>query len=160
MKDIFSYYDVVPKRLDFLKMTIEDPNLTYKKRGQDAFRDMFFSNQNIDNIKNVIVYKVYQKTNLVINKESQSNANLFMEMEFIYDIYSKHPQLITEELSESEKKDLMASYQQQIEYLNNVVINRIYPNVVLEVSTQIDYNDYTFTKNKQFIPEVSKGRRN
>jgi hypothetical protein len=159
MKDILELYDRPPNRIN-IKTTLESPDMKYSlRRGKDEFRDMFFSNENIDNIKNVLIYNVYKQTNIILNKKSQSNINLFNEMEDIYDNYSKHPQIITDDMSPAQKRDLLATYKMQIDDLNTIVINKMFPSMVLEVNTQIDYLDYVYTKNKKYYPEASKGRR-
>lgn len=99
--------------------------------------DLFFSIKNIENIQNVIRYLVYKNTNQVIDK--QSSNELLVIMRSIYLEYNQHPEIIKKDMTEDEKKRLLALYTNEVNRLNQLVFNYIVPKLVSQLQQYLDY---------------------
>lgn len=99
--------------------------------------DLFFSQQNIQNVQNVIRYLVYQNTDEIIDK--QSTNELLIVMRATYLEYSSHPAIIKAEMSSQEKQKILLEYKKEVDRLNQIVFNHIVPKLVSQLQQYLDY---------------------
>lgn len=98
---------------------------------------LFFSKQNVQNIQNIIKYKVYQKTNKIVD---QQNVNeLLIIMRSIYLEYSSHPPMLNDQMPEELKKQIINMYTSEVKRLNDIVIDYVFPNVLSGLQQYIAY---------------------
>ena len=98
---------------------------------------LYFSKLNVENIQNVIKYKVYNATNTVI--DNQSVNELLIIMRSIYLEYSAHPPLIKDDMDPILKEKLTKMYTAEVSRLNQIVIDYVYPNVISGLQQYIVY---------------------
>jgi tetrahydromethanopterin S-methyltransferase subunit H len=53
--------------------------------------------------------------------------------------YSLHPKLITEEMSDKERSELLKKYTIEVERLNMIVINQVVPKIISQIQQYVDY---------------------
>jgi hypothetical protein len=98
---------------------------------------LYFSKKNVENIQNVIKYKVYQKTNKVV--DSQNTSELLIIMRSIYLEYSSHPPILNDKMPYDTKVQVIKMYTDEVERLNQMVIDYVYPNVLSGLQQYISY---------------------
>jgi len=116
----------IPSKLTS-KLMIEDSLLTF----------LFFSRDNVQNIQNILKYKIYKETNKVI--DYQSFNELLIIMRSIYLEYSAHPPMISDEMDEATIKEITKLYTKEVARLNQIVIDDIYPSVLSQFQQYICY---------------------
>jgi hypothetical protein len=99
--------------------------------------DLFFSQKNINNIQNVIRYLVFRETNEIIDK--QSINELLVVMRAIFFEYSAHPPIITINMSEQQKQQLLLEYTKEVDRLNQIVFNSVIPKLISQLQQYLDY---------------------
>lgn len=105
--------------------------------GDSLLTDMFFSQKNIENIQNVIRYLVFKETNEIIDK--QSTNELLVIMRAIFFEYSAHPQIISDDMTEKQKQELLLEYTKEVNRLNQIVFNNVIPKLVSQLQQYLDY---------------------
>lgn len=110
----------------------DEKNLNNDKTAKDALKGsgikytklslLFFSNQNINSIQNVLRYRVFKETNFKIGRQSDLNLKIIMRSIFLQ--YSKN---------------LEYNYKEQIERLNDIVFDEVTPKLVNEVTQYLLY---------------------
>ena len=122
---------------------------------------LFFSKQNVKNIQDIIKYKVYQKTNKVVDE--QNTNELLIVMRSIYLEYSSHPPMLNDKMPEDLKKQLISMYTSEVKRLNDIVVDYVFPNVLSGLQQYIAYlRDASTQPYQQNQPDSSdniKGRR-
>lgn len=98
---------------------------------------LYFSKKNVQNIQNIIKYKVYKQTNQVV--DNQNVNELLIVMRSIYLEYSSHPPILKEEMPDDIKKQVLEMYTQEVLRLNNIVVDYVYPNVLSQLQAYIMY---------------------
>jgi hypothetical protein len=127
------------------KLTIDDKSLrgsntnsVFKNLyGETLLTFLFFSQENVDNIQKLIRMVVYKHTKETI--DNQSNSELLVVMRSIFLAYSRHPKLIDESMSESEKKRLLNLYTNEVDRLNQLVIDTCVPLIVSQLQQYLVY---------------------
>jgi len=109
------------------KMQFEDSLLTF----------LYFSKQNVENIQNVIKYKVYKETGKVIDDQSQSEIVIIMRS--IYFEYNNHPPILNINMNSQLKNKIIQMNTMEVQRLNQLVIDYIYPNVLSGLEQYICY---------------------
>lgn len=109
------------------KIQSEDSLLTF----------MYFSKKNVDNIQNVIKYKIYKETGKVI--DAQTPSEIIIIMRSIYFEYSCHPPIISDKMDKTLIKKITLMYTEEVERLNQLVIDYIFPNVLSGLQQYICY---------------------
>lgn len=153
--DIRQYYLTPPKNDFFINTNIEkSPVLGLKKREKSLLVDLFFSDENVKNIKNIIIYDIYKMTGLVMDKDFQSNINLFQQMDYIYDVFNMHPKHITESMTKEEIQSELKKYTKEVDRLNKLTVNDIFPDILAYVNGYILYTNRLYKVNViDFKPE-------
>jgi hypothetical protein len=122
---------------------------------------LFFSKKNIDNIQNVIKEKVFQKTNKVV--DNQNINELLIVMRSIYLEYSAHPPMITNKLTDDVKVQVLKMYTKEVERLNGLVIDYVFPKVLSGLQQYIAYlrdaSSQPYQKNQPDSSDNVKGQR-
>jgi hypothetical protein len=126
-------------------LTIDDDDLSENNTrylfknlyGETLLTSLFFSKLNILNIQNVIKFNVHKETNYIIDKQSMNELMIIMRAVFLE--YSRHPKLITPDMSQNEKDILLMKYKMEVSRLNTIVINQVVPNIVSQLQQYIDY---------------------
>jgi len=107
--------------------------------GETLLTFLFFSSKNVENIQKLIRMTVYKYTNQVI--DNQSNTELLVVMRSLFLAYAKHPKLITENMSDKEKKLLLVQYTAEVDRLNQLVIDTSVPLIVSQLQQYLSYLD-------------------
>lgn len=122
---------------------------------------LFFSKKNIENIQNVIKQKVFEKTNKVVDK--QNPTELMVIMRSIYLEYSSHPPMLTDKLNDEQKVQILKMYTNEIQRLNSLVIDYVFPNVLSGLQQYIAYlrdaSSQPYQKNQPDSGDNVKGTR-
>lgn len=105
--------------------------------GETLLTRMFFSKTNVENIQKLIRFYVYENTGFKI--DNQSNNEVLIVMRSIFLEYSRHPKLLTENMSEESKKELLQQYSEEVRSLNERVVNWIVPEVASQTKQYVDY---------------------
>lgn len=142
----------------------QDPNKSNTKYlfkdlyGETPLTFLFFSNGNVINIQKLIKYIVFKETSHII--DDQSKNELLIVMRAIFLEYHKHPKLITDTMTTSEKSKLLEKYKEEVFRLNDITINRIVPKVVSQLKQYLDYlRDSSTQPYRTEIPINSSGER-
>jgi hypothetical protein len=105
--------------------------------GNTLLTDLFFSEQNISNIQNLIRLLVHKETNYII--DNQSVTELLVIMRSIFLEYHAHPPLINNTMSNQQKQELYKKYTNEVSRLNEIVLNQVVPKVVSQLQQYLDY---------------------
>lgn len=105
--------------------------------GETLLTFLFFSEDNINNIQNLIRMKVFKEMKQVI--DNQSNIELMVIMRSIFLAFSEHPKLIDPSMSEKERNRLLISYTNEVNRLNQLVVNECVPLVVSQLQQYVTY---------------------
>lgn len=105
--------------------------------GETLLTFLYFSQQNVDNIQNLIRMLVYKHTKEVI--DNQSNTELLVVMRSTFLAFSKHPQLLDESMSVDVKKKLLLQYTDEVDRLNQLVIDSTVPVIVSQLQQYLVY---------------------
>lgn len=108
---------------------------------------LFFSEENIKNIQNVIKMLVFKETQQVI--DNQDLNNLLVVMRSTYIEYHQHPDVIPETATALEKVELLKAYTTEVSRLNEIVINDITPRIL---SGLVGYLGYLKDSSRVPIP--------
>lgn len=98
---------------------------------------MFFSEQNIKNIQNLLRLLTYKETKYVIS--DQSVTELLIIMRSIFLEYSSHPPIINKNMSSTDKEKVLKMYKNEVSRLNEIVLNYVVPKVVSQIQQYINY---------------------
>lgn len=117
----------------------KDSNTKYLFRdiGETPLTFLFFSDSNINNIQKLIKFLIFKETSHIIDNQSKNELMIIMRSIFIE--YNKHPKLITENMSENEKKKLLDKYKEEVFRLNDIVVNLIVPKIISQLKQYLDY---------------------
>ena len=105
--------------------------------GETPLTFLFFSEQNVNNIQNVIRYLVYKETLKVIDR--QNSTELLVIMRSIFLEYSRHPKLIDPNMDIETIEKLKKEYTKEVERLNELVINETVPRVLSALQQYMSY---------------------
>lgn len=105
--------------------------------GETLLTFLFFSKDNVENIQNVARFITYKQTGYII--DNQSINELLIVMRSIFLEYSAHPKLIDESMPDTEKKQLIVMYTNEVARLNDLVINAIVPKIISQMIQYINY---------------------
>jgi hypothetical protein len=105
--------------------------------GETLLTFLFFSRQNIENIQKLIRMLVFKHTKEVI--DDQSTTELLVIMRSIFLAYSKHPKLLDESMSDTERKELLIQYTNEVNRLNELVIDSTVPVIVSQLQQYLIY---------------------
>lgn len=124
---------------DDINSTENESNTKYLFRdlGETHLTFLFFSEINVNNIQKLIKFLVFKETSHII--DNQSKNELLIIMRSIYIEYNKHPSLITESMSDFEKKKLLQKYKEEVFRLNDIVVNLIVPKIISQLKQYLDY---------------------
>ena len=95
--------------------------------GDSNLDNIFFSNENIDNINNKLILEVYNITNKKFKIAKQSNETLIIVMRYVFINHAKH---------------LPYNIKEQVNQLNLLVLKEIVPNVITNITQKVDYLSY------------------
>lgn len=122
---------------------------------------MYFSKKNIENIQNIVKYKVYKQTNQII--DNQNTAELLIIMRSIYLEYSAHPPIINNKMDNETKKKILPMYTSEVIRLNQLVIDYVVPNVLSQLQQYIAYlrdaSTQPYQQNQPTSSDNVKGQR-
>ncbi len=118
----------------FQSYTISQSNLQCYS---PALFDMYFSQENIQNLQNRLRYGVYLRSNKRFIIPEQSIRELGIIMESMYYQYSKKP-------------SNHALFKKEIEYLNTLVLEYAIPNTLSAVEAQNNYLNFI---SKDVVPQ-------
>ncbi len=119
---------------------LPDINTDYLFRnlyGNTLLTDLFFSRQNVDNIQNILKFRVYKQHGEVIDK--QSPTELLIVMRAIFLQFSKHPRLIVPEMSDEVKNVYLKQYTAEVDRLNKLVADEQTPKIVNSIQQYYTY---------------------
>ena len=116
---------------------INNNNTKYLRIEESLLTFLFFCKKNIDNIQNIVQYKVYKETQNHIDK--QSAQEILIIMRSIYLEYSQHPPILHENMDEKIKQKVLKMYTDEVKRLNEIVIEYIYPKVLNGLQQYIGY---------------------
>jgi hypothetical protein len=127
------------------KLTVDDKTIAKSNTGhlfknlygETPLTNLFFSEQNIKNLQNVIRLIVHKETGYVVDE--QSNNELMIIMRSIFLEYSRHPKLLTKDMSNEEQRMLLQKYKSEVQRLNDIVINAVIPKIVSNLQQYLDY---------------------
>lgn len=123
---------------------------------------LFFSKKNVENIQNVVKFKIFKETNQVI--DNQSTTELLIIMRSIYLEYSAHPPIIKDTMDEQTKKQLLKMYTEEVKRLNQLVIDYIFPNILTQLQQYVAYlrdaSTVPYQQNQPTSSDNVKGQRN
>jgi len=105
--------------------------------GETLLTFLFFSKKNIDNIQDILKFVVHRETKYIIDNQSVNELLIVMRALFLE--YSLHPKLITEEMSDKERSELLKKYTIEVERLNMIVINQVVPKIISQIQQYVDY---------------------
>lgn len=105
--------------------------------GETLLTFLFFSKKNIDNIQDILKFVVHRETSYIIDNQSVNELLIIMRALFLE--YSLHPKLITEEMSEKERSELLKKYTAEVARLNMIVINQVVPKIISQIQQYVDY---------------------
>jgi hypothetical protein len=105
--------------------------------GETLLTFLFFSKTNIDNIQDILKFVVHRETKYIIDNQSVNELLIVMRALFLE--YSLHPKLITEEMSDKERSELLKKYTIEVERLNMIVINQVVPKIISQIQQYVDY---------------------
>jgi hypothetical protein len=105
--------------------------------GETLLTFLFFSEQNIRNVQNLIKMVVHRETKYVVDDQSMNELLIIMRAVFLE--YSLHPKLIDENMSKQERDELLKLYTKEVERLNLILINQIVPKIISSLQQYIDY---------------------
>lgn len=105
--------------------------------GETLLTFLFFSKRNIDNIQDILKFVVHRETKYIIDNQSVNELLIVMRALFLE--YSLHPKLITEEMSDKERSELLKKYTKEVERLNMIVINQVVPKIISQIQQYVDY---------------------
>lgn len=134
------------------KTLFEESLLTY----------LYFSKKNVDNIQNLVKYKIFKETNQVI--DNQNTTELLIIMRSIYLEYSAHPPIIKSDMDDETKSKLLKMYSDEILRLNQIVIDYVFPNVLSQLQQYVSYlrdaSSQPYNPNQPTSSDNVKGKRN
>ena len=123
---------------DNYKKNISNTSSVFKNlHGETLLTWLFFSNENLHQIQNVIKLLVFKYTNKII--DNQSKEELLIIMRSIYLEYFHQPIDYNETLDEQTKKVAITQTQIEVKRLNELVINEIIPKIISELQQYFDY---------------------
>lgn len=142
-------------------LTVDDKRLSksntrqlYKNLyGETLLTQMFFSEANIQNIQKLIRFLIHKETGYVI--DNQSNNELLTIMRSLFLEYSAHPKLITDDMTQSERNELLKKYTEEVARLNQIVINDTVPRVASQLQQYLDYLRDASQPPKQMEPPMN-----
>ena len=105
--------------------------------GETLLTTLYFSKENIQNIQDIIKFLVHKYTNRVI--DNQSPRELLVVMRSMFLTYSRHPKLLTEEMSVEERQSLLKEYTVEVNRLNGLVVDEIVPIIVSQLNSYLNY---------------------
>lgn len=119
------------------KLSGSNTRFLFKNLKETPLTFLFFSDQNIKNIQNLIKLNVHKKLGYII--DDQSVNELMIVMRSIYLEYSAHPPLIDENMSNEERQILFKKYTNEVDRLNQIVVQDILPKLVSQIQQYLDY---------------------
>ena len=105
--------------------------------GETPLTFLFFSEENINNIQNLIKLVVFKNTGQVIDKQSVVDLQIILRSIFLS--YSEHPLLFDPLMSPQEIAALKIQYTNEVARLNELCIAEIVPRVVSGLQQYISY---------------------
>lgn len=105
--------------------------------GETLLTFLFFSKKNIDNIQDILKFVVHRETSYIIDNQSVNELLIVMRALFLE--YSLHPKLITEDMSEKERTELLKKYTAEVARLNMIVVNQVVPKIISQIQQYVDY---------------------
>lgn len=105
--------------------------------GETLLTYLFFSDENVKNIQNLIRLAIHKEFNYVI--DNQSVNELLIVMRAIFLEYSAHPPLPKANITEQEKQELYKKYTKEVNRLNKIVIDDVVPRVATQLQQYLDY---------------------
>lgn len=122
---------------------------------------LYFSKKNVQNIQDIIKYKIYQDTKMVI--DNQPETEILVIMRSIYFEYSSHPPILSENIDSETKLKIIAMYTAETKRLNQLVVDYIYPNVLSGLQQYLDYlrdaSSVPYQKNQPSSSDNVTGQR-
>ena len=118
---------------------------------------LFFSQENICNLQNIIKHAVYREINYTIS--NQSYTELLNVMRNVFYEYNNHPEMIREDMTKTQKIILYKKYKNEIARLNNITIDFILPQVISQISGYLFYlDDSSKIAVKEFNPVFTSSK--
>lgn len=122
---------------------------------------LYFSKENVNNIQNVVKYNIFKQTNKII--DSQNTTELLIIMRSVYLEHSAHPPIIHDEMDEQLKSELIKLYTAEVQRLNQLVIDYVYPNVLSQLQQYVSYlrdaSSQPYQQNQPTSSDNVKGQR-
>jgi len=124
------------------------PESQFSNIRKDLLNKVFFSKENVMNIHQGIKNRVYQESNKQYKLGDQSLEDLYIIMEDTFSKYARH--------INSPKEVVKA----EVGRLNNIVLNRVVPDVLNNVTLQRSYIQYiTYDNTPEKRPEFTSTSR-
>ena len=136
----FSMMDKIPVNTNTNYLNSLTGNLERSK-----LSDLFFSKQNIQNIQNLLIKGVYEKSNSQIIIDKQPEDNIVMVMRSMYLQYSKN---------------LDTNLNSQVNELNNYVLNFCIPKVYSEAVAYLKYKQDASTMHMPMSAPIYSSKTN
>lgn len=130
-----------PKKFDFIEesssLTGSNTRHLFKNLSETPLTFLFFSEQNVNNLQDVIRYLIYKETKRVIDKQNYND--LIIVMRSIYLQYHRHPLLFDENTPQEQIDKLLIDYTAEVSRLNELVINDVVPRVLSALQQYLYY---------------------
>jgi hypothetical protein len=117
--------------------------------------DMLLSDENIKNIKNVLIYNAFKQTNLILNKDHQSNLDIANELIYTYKQLTNPHQKFSEILDDKVQK---IDYTTIIDKINQIVIKNLTIQIIGEVEFFVNNLNVNYAKNGRRIDSIQNSK--
>jgi hypothetical protein len=119
-----------------LRSQLVKRSINITESGQDELENIFFSDENINNINKKLILTVYKKSNNLYKINPQTKESLLIVMRYIYIEFSR---------------SLPFKINEQIENLNCTVVGEILPNVFTNITQKIEYLNF-LDRDRELLP--------
>lgn len=122
-----------------IKMPLHsNTNSLFKNQfGQTLLTYLFFSDENVQQIQNVVKMLVYKYMNQV--PDDQNKTELLIIMRSYYLEYGNETQLYDDSLPNNIKQNIIRQVQNEVKKLNDIVINYVTTNVISNLEQYLSY---------------------
>ena len=125
----------------------------YSNPARTEFKDsflsfLFFSEQNVKNLQQLIRFMVFKKSKINIDDQDEITLYTIMRAKFIE--YQNHPPLFSKYDTEQQRRDKIKMYVDEVNRLNKMVVDYSVPKIVSYCYLYYDYLERT--KNPLPVP--------
>jgi hypothetical protein len=104
-----------------------------------TFTRLFYSQENILNIQQLLKYSVYNQSGYAIDR--QKETILLQLMKGVLDNYGHIPNEFTGNETQYEYRILASFYKDEINKLNNILVQELTPQIISSIKSQMLYNE-------------------